>query len=77
MISTSGLTSWMRFPTAVYIAAISVRCPVPQAGVRTRPPTRDRLGSFMMSIPATRGFDAYRAAMSRQAGRTSRLASCR
>ena len=63
MISTSGLTSWIRFPAAVYMAAISVAVPVPQVGVRTRPPTRDRLGSFMMSIPATSGLDRYRAAI--------------
>ena len=37
--------------------------------MRTRQPTRDRLGSFMMSIPATSGFDAYRAAMSCQAAK--------
>ena len=59
----------MRFPTAVYMAAISVAGPVPQVGVRTRPPTRDRLGSFMMSIPATMGLDRYRTAMSCQAAR--------
>ena len=61
----------MRFPTAVYMAAMSVAGPVPQFGVRTRPPTRDRLGSFMMSIPATRGFDANRAAMACQAAKNS------
>jgi hypothetical protein len=56
----------MRFPTAVYIAARSVLGRLPQVGVRTRQPTLVRLGSFMMSIPATSGFDLYRAAMSCQ-----------
>ena len=56
MISGSGLISWMRFPTFVYMAATSVLSPLPQVGVRTRQPTRARLGSFMMSIPATSGF---------------------
>ena len=51
------------------MAAMSVAGPVPQVGVRTRPPTRDRLGSFMMSIPATSGLDRYRAAMSCQAAK--------
>ena len=69
MISRCGLTSWMRLPTAVYMAAISVAGPVPQVGVRTRPPTRDRRGSFMMSIPATSGLALYRAAMSCQAAK--------
>src|SRR5689334_12349359 len=69
MISTSGLTWWMRFPTAVYMAAMSVRGLLPQVGVRTRQPTRVRRGSFMMSIAATSGLDAYRAAMSRQAAK--------
>ena len=77
MISTSGLTSWMRFPAAVYMAAMSVTDPVPQAGVRMRPPTRDRLGSFMMSIPATSGFDRYRAAMPARPRRTSQSANGR
>jgi len=69
MISRCGLTSWMRLPTAVYIAAISVPGPVPQVGVRTRPPTRDRLGSFMMSIPATSGSALYRSAIDCQAAK--------
>jgi len=51
------------------MAATSVLSPVPQVGVRTRQPTRARLGSFMMSIPAASGFSWYRAAMSCQAAK--------
>src|SRR5690348_13731586 len=32
MISTSGLTWWMRFPAAAYMAAMSVRGLLPQVG---------------------------------------------
>src|SRR5690348_13619872 len=69
MISTSGLTAWMRFPTAVYMAAMSVRGLRPQVGVSTRQPTRVRRGSFMMSIAATSGLDAYLAAIPCQAAK--------
>ena len=62
MISGSGLISWMRFPTVVYMAATSVLSRSPRSGCEQRQPTRARLGSFMMSIPATRGFAGYRAA---------------
>ncbi len=62
----------MRFPTVVYMAATSVLSPVPQVGVRTRPPTVARRGSFRMSIAATSGFGAYLAAISCQAATNSR-----
>ena len=51
----------------VYMAAKSVWSPVPQVGSRTRPPTVAWRGSFLMSIAATSGFEAYRLVMFCQA----------
>ena len=58
---------WIRFPTDVYMAAKSVRPPVPHAGLSSCPPTFAAWGSFLMSIAATSGLEAYRLVMSCQA----------
>ena len=55
------------FPTEVYMAAKSAWPPVPQVGVITCPPTFAGRGSFLMSIAATSGLDAYRLAIVCQA----------
>src|ERR1700722_4537581 len=67
MISTFGLCCWIRFPTEVYMTAISVGFLSPHVGVTVWPPTTDGRGSFLMSIPATSELDAYRCAMVCQA----------
>src|SRR5580698_4842119 len=67
MISAFGANWWIMFPTEVYMAAKSVWPPVPQVGLSTCPPTFADRGSFLMSIAATSGFEAYRLAMACQA----------
>src|SRR5579862_6121064 len=66
MMSGSGLIAWIRFPAWVYMAAKSAWSPVPHDGSTSFPPTVAGRGSFLMSIAATRGFDAYLVAMSCQ-----------
>src|SRR5579875_3916420 len=68
MTSRSGSMLCSRLPVAVYIAATSVAgSPLPQVGVRARPPTVVRRGSLYRSTAATRGLAAYRVTIVTQA----------
>src|SRR5579864_7112524 len=67
MISRCGLIWWIRFPTDVYMAAKSVWSPVPHVGLSSCPPTFAERGSFLISIAATSGLEAYRLVMFCQA----------
>src|SRR5215471_16564827 len=54
-------------PTVLYMTAKSVWPPAPHAGLSTCPPTFAGRGSFLMSIAATSGLEAYRLVMLCQA----------